>query len=61
MIGQFLLLPTREETSSTSSKLVPYQFVLHPPMPVFGDMELEMMFPQDVLGTIVYASQAISR
>jgi signal transduction histidine kinase len=57
----FLLLPMWDETSSTSSKLVPYQFVLPPPMPVFGDMELEMTFPQDVLGTIVYASQAISR
>ena len=58
---QFLLLPTWDETSSTASKLVPYQFVLPPPMPVFGDMELEMTFPQDVLGTVVYASQAISR
>ena len=58
---QFLLLPTWDETSSISSKLVPYQFVLPPPMPVFGDLEFEMAFPQDVLGTIVYASQAISR
>jgi len=58
---QFLLLPTWDESSSTSSKLVPYQFALPPPMPIFGDLELEMTFPQDVLGTIVYASQAISR
>ena len=29
-------------------------------MPLFGDFNLEMTFPQDVLGPIVYAAQAIS-
>jgi signal transduction histidine kinase len=30
-------------------------------MPVLGEFVFEMAFPQDVLGSIVYASQAISR
>mmetsp|Transcript_28848 Transcript_28848/g.54539 ORF Transcript_28848/g.54539 Transcript_28848/m.54539 type:complete len:819 (+) Transcript_28848:69-2525(+) len=37
------------------------QLQLPPSMPILGDFEPEMAFPQDVLGSIVYASQAISR
>lgn len=49
-------------TASSTSKIAPYrEFKLPPSMPVLGDFELEMAFPQDVLGSIVYASQAISR
>ena len=37
------------------------QQLLPPSMPVLGTFELEMAYPQDMLGSIVYASQAISR
>jgi len=40
---------------------IPQHHQLPPSMPTFGDFELEMTFPQDILGSIVYASQAISR
>lgn len=32
-----------------------------PGMPILGEFEMEMVFPQDVLGPLVYASQAIGR
>jgi signal transduction histidine kinase len=62
-----LLPPTWEDAAvaetSTTAQIVPYhrQYLLPPPMPVLGDFQFEMAFPQDVLGSIVYASQAISR
>ena len=30
-------------------------------LPILGDFEMEMAFPQDIIGPLVYASQAISR
>ncbi|KAL9178733.1 hypothetical protein ACHAXT_003864 [Thalassiosira profunda] len=49
--GQLIPLPT--ETAN--------QYQLPPSMPVLGDFQMETAFPQDVLGSVVYASQAISR
>lgn len=37
------------------------QYQLPPSLPLLGKFELDMAYPQDVLGSIVYASQAISR
>jgi signal transduction histidine kinase len=48
--------------TATTAQIIPYRrYQLPPPMPVLGDFVFEMAFPQDVLGPIVYASQAISR
>ena len=49
--------------TATTAQIVPYRRYdqLPPPMPVLGEFVFEMAFPQDVLGSIVYASQAISR
>lgn len=42
-------------------EMIGLRYRLPPSMPVLGDFELEMAYPQDVLGSIVYASQAVSR
>ncbi|KAL3760500.1 hypothetical protein ACHAWU_001835 [Discostella pseudostelligera] len=64
------ILEIEEETSMSTLRLppsddvtteIPQQYLLPPPMPIIGDFTLEMAFPQDVLGSIVYASQAVSR
>jgi len=36
-------------------------FKLPPAMPIFGKFEREMVYPQDVLGSLVYEAQAVSR
>ena len=61
-----LLPPTWDDDAvaqtAANGQIVPYRgYQLPPSMPVFGDFEFEMIFPQDVLGSIVYAFQAISR
>ncbi len=40
---------------------IPQEYRLPPPMPNIGDFTIEMAFPQDVLGSSVFASQAVSR
>ena len=64
------ILDDEEETLTSTLRLppsddvtteIPQQYLLPPPMPIIGDFTLEMAFPQDVLGSIVYASQAVSR
>ena len=61
-----LLPPTWDDDAvaqtAANGQIVPYRgYQLPPSMPVFGNFEFEMIFPQDVLGSIVYAFQAISR
>jgi hypothetical protein len=62
-----LLPPTWDNAAvakiSATAQIIPChrQYLLPPPMPVLGDFQFKMAFPQDVLGSIVYASQAISR
>lgn len=56
--------PSGEQSSSYAIELnqqQQQQFQLPPSMPILGDFEEKMAFPQDILGSIVYASQAISR
>ena len=48
-------------TSTTSKATAEIHYQLPPSLPVFGEFEIEMAFPQDILGSIVYESQAISR
>ncbi len=64
------IIKDEEDTSTSTLRLppsddvtteVPQQYRLPPTMPIIGDFTLEMAFPQDVLGSIVYASQAVSR
>lgn len=69
--NRYLLRGDTKETSSSAlvfqpsnsdtSAEIPQQFQLPPSLPILGEFELEMAFPQDILGSIVYASQAISR
>lgn len=66
------ILEDEEESPSSTLRLLPsddvavgfpQQHHLHlpPPMPDIGNFRIELAFPQDVLGSIVYASQAVSR
>ncbi len=70
--GRFLLNPKKDETPS-SGALILLPSRTDGPMngrsseqhnkltiPLIGDLDIEMAFPQDVLGPTVYASQAIS-
>ena len=50
----------KDNKTSATSGMVQYQ--LPPSMPdVFGDFDLEIAFPQDILGALVYQYQAVSR
>eukprot|EP00804_Cyclotella_cryptica_P028139 CCRYP_011011-RB/>CCRYP_011011-RB protein AED:0.05 eAED:0.05 QI:761/1/1/1/0/0/3/817/436 len=55
--GRYLL------PASTSSAIDLYRrtSTAREPTPMLGDFEMEMAFPQDILGPIVYSFQAISR
>ena len=46
--------------AAANGQIAPY-LELPPSMPILGDFEFEMIFPQDVLGSTVYAFQMISR
>ena len=46
--------------AAANGQITPY-LELPPSMPILGDFEFEMIFPQDVLGSTVYAFQMISR
>ena len=71
--GRYLLRGDIKETSSSSSSALilqpsneserqqQQQLQLPPSLPIHGEFELELVYPGDILGSIVYASQAISR
>lgn len=56
-----LLLQPSNSSGRNEQKRQQQQYQLPPSSPIMGDFELEMAFPQDILGSIVYASQAVSR
>ena len=49
---------TADQSANTDATAI---FKLPPAMPMFGEFEREMVYPQDLLGSLVYEYQAVSR